>query len=195
MSRAPVVREELRMSPVRRRSSSSLAVLVGLVLVMGAAGDQRAQAREDDEARCGEIPRLPPATTDWPRIRSEIRRDPFTEAIIAGMVSRMTLPEKVGQMTQAEIQSITPAEVRQYHIGSVLNGGGSWPKNDKHAAPSAWLALADAYWDAALAADGAVKIPIMWGIDAVPGDSNVVGATLFPPNNRPGGRRHPWLVP
>src|SRR5207245_1622571 len=105
--------------------------------------------REDDEARCGEIPRLPPATTDWPRIRSEIRRDPFTEAIIAGMVSRMTLPEKVGQMTQAEIQSITPAEVRQYHIGSVLNGGGSWPNSDKHATPSAWLAFADAYWDAA----------------------------------------------
>ena len=182
------------MSPVRRRSSSGLAVLVGLVLVMGAAGDQRAQAREDDEARCGEIPRLPPATTDWPRIRSEIRRDPFTEAIIAGMVSRMTLPEKVGQMTQAEIQSITPAEVRQYHIGSVLNGGGSWPNSDKHATPSAWLAFADAYWDAALAADGEVKIPIMWGIDAVHGNSNVFGATLFPHNIGLGAARDPCLV-
>jgi len=161
---------------------------------MGAAGDQRAQAREDDEARCGEIPRLPPATTDWPRIRSEIRRDPFTEAIIAGMVSRMTLPEKVGQMTQAEIQSITPAEVRQYHIGSVLNGGGSWPNNDKHATPSAWLAFADAYWDAALAADGEVKIPIMWGIDAVHGNSNVFGATLFPHNIGLGAAHDPCLV-
>ena len=182
------------MSPARRRSSSGPAVLVGLVLVMGAAGDQRAQAREDDEARCGEIPRLPPATTDWPRIRSEIRRDPFTEAIIAGMVSRMTLPEKVGQMTQAEIQSITPAEVRQYHIGSVLNGGGSWPNNDKHATPSAWLAFADAYWDAALAADGEVKIPIMWGIDAVHGNSNVFGATLFPHNIGLGAAHDPCLV-
>src|SRR5256712_929515 len=182
------------MSPARRRSSSGPAVLVGLVLVMGAAGDQRAQAREDDEARCGEIPRLPPATTDWPRIRSEIRRDPFTEAIIAGMVSRMTLPEKVGQMTQAEIQSITPAEVRQYHIGSVLNGGGSWPNSDKHATPSAWLAFADAYWDAALAADGEVKIPIMWGIDAVHGNSNVFGATLFPHNIGLGAARDPCLV-
>ena len=182
------------MSPVRKRSSSGPAVLVGLVLVMGAAGDQRAQAREDDEARCGEIPRLPPATTDWPRIRSEIRRDPFTEAIIAGMVSRMTLPEKVGQMTQAEIQSITPAEVRQYHIGSVLNGGGSWPNSDKHATPSAWLAFADAYWDAALAANGQVKIPIMWGIDAVHGNSNVFGATLFPHNIGLGAAHDPCLV-
>src|SRR2546427_10503660 len=181
------------MSPVRRRSSGP-AVLVGLVLVMGAAGDQRAQARDDDEARCGEIPRLPPATADWPRIRSEIRRDPLTELMVAAMVSRMTLAEKVGQMTQAEIQSITPAEVRQYHIGSVLNGGGSWPNNDKHAAPSAWLAFADAYWDAALAADGEGKIPIMWGVGAVHGNSKVFGGTPFPPHIGLGATHDPGLV-
>jgi beta-glucosidase len=181
-------------TPIRRRSPSAIAVLVGLVLIVGASGDQRAQAREDDEARCREIQPLPPPTADWPRVRSEIRRDPLTELMVAAMVSRMTLAEKVGQMTQAEIQSITPAEVRQFHIGSVLNGGGSWPNNDKHATPSAWLALADAYWDAALAADGAVKIPIMWGIDAVHGNSNVFGATLFPHNIGLGAARDPCLV-
>src|SRR5467141_1828685 len=181
-------------TPIRRRSPSAIAVLVGLVLIAGVAGDQRAQAREDDEARCGEIQPLAPPTADWPRIRSEIRRDPLTELMVATMLSRMTLAEKVGQMTQAEIQSITPAEVRQYHIGSVLNGGGSWPNNDKHATPSAWLALADAYWDAALAADGAVKVPIMWGIDAVHGNSNVFGATLFPHNIGLGAARDPCLV-
>src|SRR5882724_7963186 len=181
-------------TPIRRRSPSDIAVLVGLVLIVGVAGDQRAQAREDDEARCGEIPPLPPPTADWPRIRSEIRRDPLTELMVAAMVSRMTLAEKVGQMTQAEIQSITPAEVRQYHIGSVLNGGGWWPNNDKHATPADWLALADAYWDAALAADGKVKIPIMWGIDAVHGNNNVFGATLFPHNIGLGAAHDPCLV-
>ena len=184
-------------TPIRRRSPSAIAVLVGLVLIAGFAGDQRAQAREDDEARCGEIQPLAPPTADWPRIRSEIRRDPLTELMVAAMVSRMTLAEKVGQMTQAEIQSITPAEVRQYHIGSVLNGGGSWPNKDKHATPSAWLALADAYWDAALPPDGAVKavkVPIMWGIDAVHGNSNVFGATLFPHNIGLGAARDPCLV-
>src|SRR5438552_8488903 len=180
------------MPAFRRRSASGVAVLFGLVLVAGA--DERAQAREDEEARCGEIPPLPPPTADWPTVRSEIQRDAVTEALVAAMVSRMTLPEKVGQMTQAEIQSITPAEVRQYHIGSVLNGGGSWPNNDKHATPSAWLALADAYWAAALAADGAVKIPIMWGIDAVHGNSNVFGATLFPHNIGLGATHDPCLV-
>src|SRR3981189_2041861 len=181
-------------TPIRRRSPPGIAVLVGLLLITGVAGDQRAQAREDDEARCGEIQPLPPPTADWPSIRSEIRRDPLTELMVAAMLSGMTLPEKVGQRTQAQIQSITPAEVRQYHIGSVLNGGGSWPNNAQDAAPSAWLALADAYWDAALAADGAVKIPIMWGIDAVHGNSNVFGATLFPHNIGLGAARDPCLV-
>ncbi len=49
-------------TPIRRRSPSAIAVLVGLVLIAGVAGDQRAQAREDDEARCGEIQPLPPPT-------------------------------------------------------------------------------------------------------------------------------------
>jgi len=184
------------MTPILRRSPSSIAVLVALVLIAGVAGDQRAQAREDDdEARCGQIPPLPPPTPDWPSIQSEIRRDPLTELIVAAMVSRMSLKEKVGQMTQAEIQSITPEQVRVNHIGSVLNGGGSWPKKDnKHATPADWLALADAYWDAALAADGKVKIPIMWGIDAVHGNNNVFGATLFPHNIGLGAAHDPCLV-
>ena len=38
-------------------------------------------------------------------------------------------------MTQPEITAITPEEVEQYHIGSVLNGGGAWPGGNKHAAP------------------------------------------------------------
>jgi beta-glucosidase len=51
-------------------------------------------------------------------------------------------------MTQPEIAAITPDEVKQYAIGSVLNGGGSWPGKDKHATQASWLAAADAYWDA-----------------------------------------------
>ena len=49
------------------------------------------------------------------------------------MLSKLSLEEKVGQMTQPEITTITPAQVREYHIGSVLNGGGAWPGGDKHA--------------------------------------------------------------
>ena len=81
----------------------------------------------------------------------------FQEARGAGQVDalQLTLEEKVGQMTQPEISAITPAEVRQYHIGSVLNGGGSWPGANKHATQADWLALADAYWAASKAGNAA----------------------------------------
>lgn len=132
--------------------------------------------------------------SDWPAITSAIPKDPAMEAQIAQIVAGMTLAQKVGQMTQAEIQNITPAEVTQYYIGSVLNGGGSWPGNNKHAAVTDWLALADAYYNASMATDMAVKIPIIWGTDAVHGDNNVYGATLFPHNIGLGAARDPDLV-
>jgi beta-glucosidase len=101
---------------------------------------------------------------------------------VRSIVVSMSLAQKIGQMTQAEIKSITPAEVRKYYIGSVLNGGGSWPGDNKHARIDAWLALSDAYCDASMATDAAVKIPIISGTNAVHGDNNVFGATLFPHN-------------
>ncbi|MDE2280954.1 MAG: glycoside hydrolase family 3 protein, partial [Xanthomonadaceae bacterium] len=127
---------------------------------------------------------LPPAThyADWPAIKGAYRDDPALDARARRIVDGMTLAQKVGQMTQAEIKSITPDQVRRYYIGSVLNGGGTWPNNDKHASIKDWLALADSYYDASMHTDMAVKIPIIWGTDAVHGDNNVYGATLFPHN-------------
>src|SRR3546814_12036420 len=90
----------------------------------------------------------------------------------------MTLAQKVGQMTQAEIKSVTPEQVREYYIGSVLNGGGSWPGQDKHATPTDWVALADRLYEASMSTDMQVPVPVIWGTDAVPGHSNVIGATL-----------------
>jgi beta-glucosidase len=120
--------------------------------------------------------------------------DPVQEAAIRAIVSRMTLAQKVGQMTQAEIRAITPDEVRQYAIGSVLNGGGAWPRNDKHASTADWLALADAWWDASMGTDMAVRIPVIWGTDAVHGHNNVYGMTLFPHNIGLGAAGDPALV-
>ncbi|HVK55694.1 MAG TPA: glycoside hydrolase family 3 protein, partial [Burkholderiales bacterium] len=116
------------------------------------------------------------------------------EARIATIVASMSLQQKVGQITQPEIQSITPDEVRQHYIGSVFSGGGSWPDANKHASPSEWLRLADAYWDASMSTDSSIKIPIMWGIDAIHGNSNVFGATLFPHNVGLGATRDPDLI-
>jgi beta-glucosidase len=104
--------------------------------------------------------------------------NPAMEARIDTMVGRMTLAQKVGQMTQPEIKTATPDDVRKYHLGSVLNGGGSWPKGNKYASAADWNALAQAYHAASMQ-NG---IPVIWGIDAIHGNSNVYGATLFPHN-------------
>ncbi|WP_158886050.1 glycoside hydrolase family 3 N-terminal domain-containing protein [Rhodanobacter sp. L36] len=119
---------------------------------------------------------------DWPAIKTSHGEDTALDARVRRIVAGMTLAQKVGQMTQAEIKSITPDEVRKYYIGSVLDGGGSWPQMNKHASIKDWLALADAYYDASMHTDMSVKIPIIWGTDAVHGDNNLFGATLFPQN-------------
>ena len=94
-------------------------------------------------------------------------------------LGRLTVEQKVGQMIQAEIANATPEEVAEFALGSVLNGGGSFPAGDKHAGVDDWHALADAYRDASKAQSG---VPILWGTDAVHGHSNVYGATVFPHN-------------
>ncbi len=120
--------------------------------------------------------------TDWPRIPSAIANDEHLEAQVLRIVSSMTLAQKVGQMTQAEIGSITPAQVTEFYIGSILNGGGSWPHGDKFASCAEWISLSDAWHKASMATDMVTPIPLLWGTDAVHGHGNVYGATLFPHN-------------
>ena len=136
----------------------------------------------------------PTTYADWPAIKSAVKSDPAVEARVRKIVAGMTLAQKVGQMTQAEIKSISPEQVSEYYIGSVLNGGGSWPGGNKRASVKDWLALADRYYDASMATDAAVKVPIIWGTDAVHGDGNVFGVTLFPHNIGLGAAHDPELV-
>jgi beta-glucosidase len=105
------------------------------------------------------------------------------EQRVQEILSSMTLEQKVGQMIQGEIRYMSPQDVKDYFIGSVLNGGGAFPNNDQNASIDDWLALADAYYSASLdTSAGGAGIPIIWGTDAVHGHNNVVGATLFPHN-------------
>ncbi len=132
--------------------------------------------------------------TDWPQIRSAIRTDPVLEAEVGRILAGMTLPQKIGQMTQPEIKNVTPAEVTQYYIGSVLNGGGYWPNGNKLAAISDWVSLADQYYDASMATNMKVKVPVIWGTDAIHGHGNAYGASLFPHNIGLGAAHDPALV-
>ena len=168
----------------------SLALALALTLAACGGNDELPPAEDAQSAPSTQ----PGSLTDFPRITSAIAQDATQEAQIKDIVAGMTLAQKVGQMTQPAITSITPAEVGQYYIGSVLNGGGAWPNNDKHASVGDWLALADAYWTASMGTDMAVKIPVIWGTDAVHGDNNVYGATLFPQNIGLGAANDPDLV-
>jgi beta-glucosidase len=95
---------------------------------------------------------------------------------------------------QAEINEITPEEARTYHIGSILNGGGSTPGRVRNASPKDWLKLADNFYKASVKPNSGVAIPIIWGTDAMHGHSNVTGVTLFPHNVGLGATGNPELV-
>ncbi|WP_245196450.1 glycoside hydrolase family 3 protein [Sphingomonas jejuensis] len=131
----------------------------------------------------------------WPQANWPFQRDAAMEARIDALIARMTIEEKVGQLVQADIGSVTPEEVKRYNLGSVLNGGNSGPYGDEYAGPDRWLALADEFYDASVdTSDGGVGIPVIWGTDAVHGHSNVVGATLFPHNVGLGAAHDPALM-
>jgi len=133
----------------------------------------------------------------WPAAHSPASlKDPATEARITALMARMTLEEKVGQMIQGDIGSVKPEDLRRYPLGSVLAGGSSPPLGAPDRAPAApWIATARAFNAVAMEArPGHVAVPIMFGVDAVHGNNNVVGATLFPHNSALGAMRDPELI-
>ena len=69
---------------------------------------------------------------------------------VAAIVSSLSLEQKIGQMIQGEIRDVTPDDVRDFYLGSVLNGGGGFPSNDKYSTVSDWVQLADDYYNASL---------------------------------------------
>ena len=93
------------------------------------------------------------------------------------LLARMTLREKIGQMTQAEKNSVTPDEVREHGLGSVISGGGGNPEPNT---PAAWRAMVLGFRRAA--SESRLGVPLIYGVDAVHGHNNVVGATIFPHN-------------
>ncbi len=133
---------------------------------------------------------------NWQPIANPVPADPALEARIDSLLSQMSIEQKAGQMIQAEIRSVSPSDVRKYGIGSILNGGGSFPKGNKQASVKDWLDLADSFFEASkgTAASGPGSIPVLWGTDAVHGHNNVYGATLFPHNIGLGATRNAELV-
>ncbi|MEA3149446.1 MAG: beta-glucosidase, partial [Gammaproteobacteria bacterium] len=146
-------------------------------------------------AAAGDAVSQPSPPVAWPTAASEVPKDPRIEARIAMLLRQLTLERKVAQMVQPDIRYATPDDVRTYRPGSILNGGGAFPGDDKHAAAADWVALADRYYDASMdISGGAPAIPVIWGTDAVHGHNNVFGATLFPHNIGLGAAHDPDLL-
>ncbi|WP_329866352.1 glycoside hydrolase family 3 protein [Stenotrophomonas hibiscicola] len=138
------------------------------------------------------------AATDkdpWPKVTWPLAADPALEKRITDLMAGMTVQDKVGQLVQGDIASVTPDDVRRYRLGSILAGGNSDPGGRYDASPAEWLALADAFYDASMdTSKGGKAIPLLFGIDAVHGQSNIIGATLFPHNIGLGATRNPELL-
>ncbi len=122
--------------------------------------------------------------------------DAATEAFVQQLLDHMSLEDKVGQMIQADIASISPAELRTYKLGSILAGGNAAPGDSVRTSPQAWLDLTDEFYRASLAATSGdhPPIPILFGIDAVHGHAKIVGATIFPHNVGLGAAHDPDLI-
>ncbi len=111
------------------------------------------------------------------------------QATVDALIQRMTLAEKIGQMTQVEKNSLQPEDVTTYFIGSVLSGGGGTPAvNDT----ANWAQMVKTFQDATLATR--LRIPLIYGVDAVHGHNNLHGAVIFPHNVGLGAADDPSLV-
>jgi beta-glucosidase len=167
----------IRRSPRRRAAFGAVvAAAVTASLLSPPAADAEAPAPASSQ----EAERLPYQN---PRLSTSRR--------VADLLSRMTLAEKVGQMTQAERADVIgdPSLVTTYALGSVLSGGGSVPAQNT---PSAWADTVDTLQRAAL--DTRLGIPLIYGVDAVHGHGNLQGATVFPHNIGLGATRNPRLL-
>lgn len=106
------------------------------------------------------------------------------------LLSRMTLEEKIAQMTLVEIFSINPEDLTTYGIGGLLSGGGGYPREGN--TPEQWAEMVNGFQELAVASR--LSIPVIYGVDAVHGHNNMAGAVIFPHNVGLGATRNPALV-
>jgi beta-glucosidase len=132
----------------------------------------------------------------WPIAKSRGLVDPETEKFVVALMAKMTLEQKVGQMIQGDIASMKPKDLRKYPLGSILAGGNSPPLGaDDRSPQQPWVDTARAFRAVAMEErPGNLRIPLIFGIDSVHGNANVIGAVVFPHNVGLGAANDPGLI-
>jgi len=124
--------------------------------------------------------------------RSPARRAGVPAPDLETLLARMTLDEKIGQMTQVDLTALEDEDgraIRDFFLGSVLSGGNSLVQPN---VPGAWADMYDRYQGHALSTR--LGIPMLYGIDAVHGNGGVWGSVIFPHEIGLGCTRSPELV-
>ncbi len=124
-------------------------------------------------------PTFVPSPTPIPIEADAVYRDPDApiEERVEDLLSRMTLEEKIGQITLVENNSINDSDIIDMGIGALLSGGGGYPEPNT---PQSWSEMVHQYQEYAL--QTRLGIPIIYSVDAVHGHNNMVGAVIFPHN-------------
>lgn len=112
-----------------------------------------------------------------------------TAEFVESLLQKMTLEEKIGQMTQVVNNSIKPGDIKKYFIGSVFSGGGGYPTPNT---ARSWAEMTNGFQEEALRTR--LSIPIIYGVDAVHGHAALKGATVFPHEIALGASRDESLV-
>jgi beta-glucosidase len=172
------------MLPSRSRSPRrATARLTVLLLAAALALSACTSAPVDATGTSGGELAAPPADARY--------RDPTApvEARVEDLLARMTLDEKLGQMTLVEKDALEEGDLARLSIGAVLSGGGGAPRVNH---PERWADMVDAFQEEATTSR--LGIPVLYGVDAVHGHNNVVGATIFPHNIGLGAAGDPQVV-
>lgn len=164
----------------------TLAIFLSLVLMSTGCGKKKATPTPTTTA-----PTASPTEETGPAEIVLPYRDPTLpiEERVADLLGRMTLEEKIGQMTQVEKNSIKEQDITDKFIGSLLSGGGGYPARNT---PEKWAEMVNGFQEYAL--QTRLGIPLIYGVDAVHGHNNVEGVTIFPHNIGLGAARDPDLM-
>src|SRR4051812_5039792 len=144
----------MMVSGLRCARGAAVSKAVAGVLLLSALGVSGCHRQSDKETTPASATSAPAPARIHPEIWPKLPRPAYDDSAIAGrleeLLKSLSVEEKVGQVIQGDISTVTPEDVRKYRLGSVLNGGNSGPNGNDLSPAKDWLVLADAFYEASM---------------------------------------------